>query len=178
MNPAPPPERPAAPAGVDCSMAILAPPSRVIGAFFDAEALSVWWRTSRSVTIPRILGPYALEWEITDHRDEVLGRLGGTFRGTVMEFKAERRFFVADIFWLPPDGDPLGPMALEVVCERQWRQHPEMTLLKVAQRGFEDGKRWKRYYEVIAPGWTSSLESLKRYLELPPPDVKLSSGAV
>ena len=71
-------------------------------------------RSTQSVTTPRVLGPYAIEWPPTDYRDDVLGRLGGVFRGTVMQFDAGRGFFVADAFWLPPDGDPIGPMALEV----------------------------------------------------------------
>ena len=33
------------------------------------------------------------------------------------------------------------------------------------QRASEDGDRWRRYYEVIAPGWDRALRSLKRYLE-------------
>lgn len=153
------------PPSFDCSITIIAAPARVLWAFFDPGALSAWWQTARSVTVPRILGPYALEWEPTDHRDDLLGRLGGTFRGTVMDFRPDRQFFVADAFWLPPDGDPIGPMALEVICEHQRRHNPQMTLLKVTQRGFEESARWRRYYEVIAPGWIRALESLKRYLE-------------
>jgi len=37
--------------------------------------------------------------------------------------------------------------------------------VKVTQRASEDGERWKRYYEVIAPGWNRALQSLKKYLE-------------
>ena len=66
--------------------------------------------------MPRPLGSYAVEWEPTEWRDEVLGPLGGAFHGTVMEFKPGREFFVADLYWLPPDGDPIGPMALEATC--------------------------------------------------------------
>lgn len=138
----------------------------MLWAFFDPGALSAWWQASRSVTVPRILGAYAVEWDPTDFRDEVLGRLGGTFHGTIMDFKPARQFFVADAFWLPPDGDPIGPMALEVACEPQRRRNPQITLLKVAQRGYEESERWKRYYEVIAPGWERALASMKRYLEL------------
>ena len=59
-------------------------------AFFDPGALGAWWQTARSVTTPRILGPYAVEWAPTDFKDEMLGRLGGTFHGTVMDYKAAR----------------------------------------------------------------------------------------
>ena len=82
-----------------------------------------------------------------------------------MEYKPDREFFVAEAFWLPPDGNPIGPMALEVSCEPQRTKNPQITLVKVTQRASEDGDRWKRYYEVIAPGWERALQSLKRYLE-------------
>lgn len=147
------------------SISIVATPARVLWAFFDAGALAAWWQTARSVTIPRVLGAYAVEWEPTEFKDEMLGRLGGTFHGTVVDFKEEREFFVADAFWLPPDGNPIGPMALEVRCERQRTKNPQITLVHVTQRASEDGERWKRYYEVIAPGWGRALQSLKKYLE-------------
>ena len=148
-----------------CSVSIIASPGRVLWAFFAASALASWWQTSRSVTIPRVLGAYAVEWEPTEFKDEMLGRLGGAFHGTVMEYKRDREFFVAEAFWLPPDGNPIGPMGLEVACERQREQNPQVTLVTVTQRGADDGQRWKRYYEIIAPGWERALASLKKYLE-------------
>lgn len=98
------------------SITINAMPSRVLDAFFDGKALAAWWEVSRAVCVPRPLGSYAVEWEPTEWRDDLLGRLGGTFHGTVMEFKAGREFFVAELYWHPPEGDPIGPMALEVTC--------------------------------------------------------------
>ena len=75
----------------------------------------------------------------------MLGRLGGAFRGTVIEFKPGREFFVADAYWLPPDGDPIGPMALEASCtmlgervvlrvrQSGWREQPSMdAILRIA----------------------------------------------
>src|SRR5215203_3117288 len=124
------------------SISIIAAPSRVMWAFFDPGALATWWQTARSVTGPRVLGPYAVEWAPTEFKDEMLGRLGGTFHGTVMDYKADSEFFIADAFWLPPDGNPIGPMALEVRCELQREQNPQITLLKVTQRAAEDGQRW------------------------------------
>ena len=112
-----------------------------------------------------MLGAYAVEWDPTDFNDDVLGRLGGTFHGTVMDYKPDKEFFVADAFWLPPDGDPVGPMALEVKVESQRRRNPQITLVTVTQRAADEGQRWKRYYDVIAPGWERALQSLKRYLE-------------
>src|SRR5262245_61697110 len=100
---------------VDIAIDIRAVPRVVIEAFFDGPALAQWWPATRSVTTPRLLGPYAIEWT-SEERDDVLGRLGGVLRGTVMQFEATRGFFVADIYWLPPNGAPVGPMALEVMC--------------------------------------------------------------
>jgi uncharacterized protein YndB with AHSA1/START domain len=146
---------------LDVSILIAAPPGRVLKAFFDADALAAWWQVAHSVTIPRMLGPYAIEWTPTDFRDEVLGRLGGVFRGTVVQFQPSEGFFVADAFWLPPDGDPIGPMALQVACGAAG----DGTLVHVVQTGFEEGVRWRRYYDVIGNGWERALASLKSLLE-------------
>ncbi len=147
---------------LDVSAVIAAPAGRIMKAFFDADALSAWWQVRHSVTTPRTLGPYAIEWAPTDFRDEILGRLGGVFRGTVMEFRAGERFFVADAFWLPPDGDPIGPMALEVTLQAE---PGGATRVRVIQSGFEEGARWRRYYEVVGFGWERALASLKALLE-------------
>jgi uncharacterized protein YndB with AHSA1/START domain len=143
------------------SLVIDAAPHAVLAAFFDADALSSWWRTTRSLCVPRPLGSYALEWDPTDWRDELLGRLGGAFRGTVIEFVEGHEFFVADAYWLPPDGDPIGPMALQASCTRDG----ERTVLHVRQSGWEDSRRWSRYYEVISAGLTLALDRLKEYVE-------------
>jgi uncharacterized protein YndB with AHSA1/START domain len=148
-------------AGLDISIDIDAPPARVLKAFFDADALGAWWQAARSVTVPRTLGPYAIEWKPTEYRDDVLGRLGGVFRGTVMQFEPGSGFFLADAFWLPPDADPIGPMALEVTCSAT----DTGTRLRVAQTGFEDSARWRRYYDVVGTGWQRALNSLKSLLE-------------
>src|SRR4051794_18916350 len=108
------PRRPAVTTpNLDLTIVIAAPSHRVLEAFFDPDALGAWWQVVHAVTTPRTLGPYAVEWEPTEFRDDVLGRLGGVFRGTVVQFDADTGFLVADAFWLPPDGDPIGPMALE-----------------------------------------------------------------
>lgn len=158
--------------GLDVSLLIKAPPSRVLKAFFDADALGAWWQATRSVTTPRALGAYAIEWASTEFRDDLLGRLGGVFRGTVMQFEPGRGFFVADAFWLPPDGDPIGPMALEVTCKplTSWGggllPPTEMaTEVRVVQSGFEKSERWQRYYDIVSVGWQRALVSLKALLE-------------
>jgi uncharacterized protein YndB with AHSA1/START domain len=150
------------PPSLDVSATIAAPAARVLKAFFDADALSAWWQVLHSVTTPRVLGPYAIEWKPTDFHDEVLGRLGGVFRGTIVQFHQGQGFFVADAFWLPPDGEPIGPMALEVRLEAE---ATGTTRVRVTQTGFEEGARWRRYYEVIGVGWSRALTSLKSLLE-------------
>ncbi len=145
----------------DHSLMISAAPTRVLAAFFEPAALQVWWQASRSVTAPRPLGVYAVEWAATAERDEILGRLGGTFYGIVMEHMAGQEFFVADAYWLPPDGEPIGPMALNVSCAMDG----PACRLRVRQSGFEESARWQQYYTVISAGWRSSLAALKEYLE-------------
>jgi uncharacterized protein YndB with AHSA1/START domain len=147
---------------LDVSAVIVAPAGRVMKAFFDADALAAWWQVRHSVTTPRALGPYAIEWAPTEFCDEILGRLGGVFRGTVVTLEPGRGFFVADAFWLPPDGDPIGPMALEVTLKTE---ADGATRIRVTQNGFEESVRWRRYYEVIGFGWERALASLKALLE-------------
>jgi len=150
---------------LDISVLIDAPPERVFKAFFDPDALVAWWQVARSVTTARMLGPYVVEWTPTEYRDEMLGRLGGVFRGTVMQVLPGRGFFVADAFWLPPDTDPIGPMALDVSCSAGGGDLRGGTQLRVTQTGCDDSHRWRRYYEVIGHGWERALASLKALLE-------------
>jgi uncharacterized protein YndB with AHSA1/START domain len=144
------------------SLSIAAPPGAVLDAFFEHEALKTWWHARRSLCVARPLGSYAVEWEPTAWEDEILGRLGGTLRGTVIEFKPGQELFIADAYWLPPDGDPIGPMAIEATCSL----HGTSTVLHLRQSGWEDQPRWNRYYDIIATGLTESLEELKTYVEL------------
>jgi uncharacterized protein YndB with AHSA1/START domain len=144
------------------SIAIKAPPAAVLDAFFDADALAAWWEVSRAVCIPRALGSYAVEWEPTEWRDDVLGRLGGAFHGTVVEFTSGREFFIADLYWHPPDGEPIGPMALEATCTPQG----DGTLLSLRHSGYDNtSARWTRHLEIMSNGWMLALGTLKTYLE-------------
>ena len=145
----------------DHALSITAAPTQVLSAFFDAGALAAWWRVTRSVTTPRPLGIYAVEWASTPFQDEVLGSLGGVFYGTVMEFRHGREFLLADTYWLPPESDPIGPMALEVTC----RVEGAGTRLRIRQSGANDSARWQRYNDLIASGWAESVRALKVYLE-------------
>jgi uncharacterized protein YndB with AHSA1/START domain len=143
------------------SLLISSAPTRVLGAFFDPEALAQWWQAARSVTTPRPLGVYAVEWNPTPAPDEILGRLGGVFHGTVMEYLHGREAFIADAWWMPPDGEPLGPMSLEIACTMDG----PACRLRVCQAGFEEGERWQRYFSVIERGWISALAALQEYIE-------------
>ena len=167
------PTRSQSAAALDVAIVIAAAPSRVLKAFFEPEALHAWLQVTHSVTTPRLLGPYAVEWETTDYRDEVLGRLGGVLRGTVMQFQAGEGFFVADALWLPPDGHAIGPMALEVTCTPAGhsdggRLDPDRTFatrVRVTQNGFDESVRWRRYYDLMDYVWERGLASLKSLLE-------------
>jgi hypothetical protein len=144
----------------------------VVRAFFDAGALGAWWQATCSITLPRTLGPYVIEWETSEARDDVLGRLGGVMRGTVMQIDATHGFFLADIYWLPPDGPPIGPMALEVSCTAKPSAARDSattedaeTTLRIVQTGYDQSPRWQRYYEVFGTGWVRALTALKGLLE-------------
>jgi uncharacterized protein YndB with AHSA1/START domain len=148
---------------VERSVIIHASPGRVLNAFFDPGDLNQWWHVARSVTVPRPLGTYALEWKSTDYHDELLGRLGGAFHGTVMDYRSGAEFFIADAYWSPPDGDPIGPSALEVTCRPE--NDGRSTHVTIRQSAEDGGARWQRYFEVVAAGWQIALSDLKQYLE-------------
>jgi len=142
---------------------VQAPAERVLRAFFNPEDLARWWQVVRSVTVPRPLGAFAVEWDSTEYRDPVLGRLGGTFHGTVIDYREGREFLLADSYWQPPQGEPIGPMSLEVRCRPQG--NPEQTWLTVRQSGEDEGTRWQRYFDVMSAGWQRALADLKDYLD-------------
>jgi hypothetical protein len=156
--------------GFDHTIRIESTPVRVLAAFFEPSALSAWWDVGTAIATPRPLGVYALQWRNPGVPDDVLGPFGGIFHGTVIDFQAGRGFFVADAYWLPEEGDPIGPLAMEVTCTPADRPAgrptaPLATTLRVVQRGLDDSPRWMRYYEVIGTLWPPALDTLKEYLE-------------
>jgi uncharacterized protein YndB with AHSA1/START domain len=146
------------------SLVIAAAPAAVFDCFFAPDALRAWWQAVRSVTTPVPFGVYAIEWTTTPYRDDLLGALGGVFHGTVVDVRLGNQFLIADAYWIPPEGEPLGPMALQVTC------HPDAggCRLHVRQDGYEPSPRWRRYYAVISRSWQVSLTALRRYVETPP----------
>jgi uncharacterized protein YndB with AHSA1/START domain len=143
------------------NLVIAADPAIIFKCFFAPAALRAWWQAVRSVTTPVPFGVYAIEWASTPFRDEILGPLGGVFHGTIVDVKPDRQFLVADAYWIPPEGEPLGPMALEITCSPD----PGGCKLHVRQEGYAPSARWQRYYAVVARGWQVSLIALKRYAE-------------
>jgi hypothetical protein len=55
-------------------------------------------------------------------------------------------------------------MALEASCT----ELGERAVLRLRQSGWEDSRRWSRYYEILASNLTASLDELKRYVESRP----------
>jgi uncharacterized protein YndB with AHSA1/START domain len=147
---------------------ISAPPSVVYDCFFSPDALRAWWQAVRSVTTPVPFGVYAVQWATTPYRDDLLGLLGGVFHGTVVDVRPGQQFLVADCWWIPPEGDALGPMALHIHCQ----EDPNGCKLVVRQDGYEASPRWRRYYAIVSRGWQISLSALKRYAETAPTSQK------
>jgi len=145
------------------TLLIQAPPARVMALFFNEADLKSWWQVTKAFTMPRPLGPYAVEWESTEFKDDVLGRLGGSFHGTVIDFRPGASFFLADVYWQPPDGDPIGPMALDVQC----RPHGNgrQTMLTVKQSGEGEGARFERYFAIMTRGWEGALDEMKNFVD-------------
>lgn len=145
------------------SLLVPAPPARVLAAFFEASDLAAWWQAVGSVTMPRPLGPYAVEWAATEFADELLGPLGGVFHGTVIDYRPNAAFFIADAYWQPPEGDPIGPMALEVQCRP--RGNGRQTMVTVSQSAEDAGPRWQRYFDLLNRGWERALIDMKDHLD-------------
>ncbi len=132
-------------------------------AFVAHRDLAYWWQIERSVVVPRPSGPFAVTWSAGDEHDELLGQLGGTLHGTVIDYQPDRSMFIADVYWQPPERDPLGPMALEISCHPD--SDPTHTRITVRQSASEDGPRWQRYFVLTKSGWTDALTTLNDYLE-------------
>ena len=81
------------PSEFEQTLLINAAPTRVMAAFFDPQALAAWWQVARSVTTPRAMGIFAVEWPPSADADDLLGRLGGVFCGRVMDYRAGRELF-------------------------------------------------------------------------------------
>lgn len=151
---------------LDVTANIAAPIDLVFTAFFDAKALGAWHNTSRSIAIPRLLGPYVLEWPPSRDSDEILGRLGGVFRATIMNIEPDDHIFLADAFWLPPDAAPLGPLAVQMTFTSTPTPEGSLsTLVRIVMTGFDDGPRWRRYLEHATAQWQKALSTLKSLLE-------------
>ena len=142
---------------------VQAPPARVMQAFFNEADLRGWWQVTRAFAVPRPLGVYAIEWESTDFKYDILGRLGGSLHGMVIDMRPGASFFLANMYWQPPDGDPIGPMALEVQC----RPHGNgrQTMVTVKQSGEGEGPRWERYFQIMTRGWEAALQEMKDYID-------------
>ncbi|NQW03124.1 MAG: SRPBCC domain-containing protein [Acidobacteria bacterium] len=143
------------------SLFIAAAPTDVFACFFDHDALKGWWEVARAVVTPVPFGVYAIEWAQTPYRDDLLGPLGGVFHGTVVDVRPGQQFLVADCWWVPPEGDPLGPMALHVSCQPEGHG----CRLTVRQDWYEPSPRWRRYYAVVSRSWQLSLTALRRRAE-------------
>lgn len=156
-------DRRAGPPRFEVSTVVAVPAARAFQAFVSHDDLVYWWAVQRSVCVPRATGPFAVTWADDGRRDDLLGPLGGTLHGTVLDCTPDRDMFVAEVYWQPPGGEPLGPMALEIRCE----PGPDVASARVIvrQSAGEDGPRWQRYFEVTEAGWTAALETLKDYLE-------------
>jgi uncharacterized protein YndB with AHSA1/START domain len=142
---------------------IQAPPARVMQAFFSDVDLKGWWGVTRAFAVARPLGMYAIEWAATDFKDDILGRLGGALHGSVIDFRPDDSFFLAEVYWQPPDGAPIGPMALEVRCRPQG--NGRQTVLTVKQSGEGEGPRFERYFSIMSSGWEGALTGMKDYID-------------
>ena len=153
------------PSTLDVSIDIAAPADIVFDAFFQDRALTAWLGTSRTIAVPRLLGPYVLEWRSETGRDDA-GPGDGVLRGSVMHVEPGIRLFAADVYWLPLDAEPLGPLALEVTFAPAAQSGgSRSTLVRVVISGFDRDARWKQYHGSSTALWQRGLRGLKTLLE-------------
>ena len=69
------------------SLLIRSTPGRIIAAFFDPRQLTIGGRRRDRLPLASPMGVFAVEWIPTGEIDEVLGRVGGVFHGTVIEYR-------------------------------------------------------------------------------------------
>jgi uncharacterized protein YndB with AHSA1/START domain len=151
------------PPAFEASVVVEVPAARAFQAFVNHDDLAYWWAVERSVAVARASGVYAVTWPASERRDELLGQLGGTLHGVVIDCTPDRDLFLADVYWQPPAGEPLGPMALEIRCEPE--ADTGSSRVTIRQSASEDGPRWQRYFTLTKAGWTGALDTLKDYLE-------------
>lgn len=154
---------PSGPPQFTVTTVVNAPAARVLRAFFTHADLAYWWGVERSVTVPRPSAPFAVTWAATDERDDLLGQFGGTLHGTVVDYMDDRALLVAEVYWQPPTGEPLGPMAIEVRCTPEG--DGSRSRVSVRQSASDTGPRWDRYFAIAKDGWEQSLDTLRDYLE-------------
>jgi hypothetical protein len=154
---------------------IAAPPAAVLDAFFNAKALGEWWGASRSRCEPQPLGEYVISWDrLSDEHGAVNGGAAaparpadilldrrGELRGTVMEFRPGREFFVAELFWTRDGAPPTGPMALEASCVTRELD----TALTIRYSAAEDAPGWALHRHELARLVPREMTALKGYLE-------------
>ena len=149
-----------------CSSAV--PPDPVMAAFFDPAALSEWWQAigrSTTRTAARCLRDRMGAYGRARRRARTPGRRVPRNRDGVLP---GRELFIADAWWVPPDDEPIGPMALEVSCMLEGAS----CRLRVRQSGFDDSPAGARYYAVIAAGGNRRWHRSRSIWSADPPDVK------
>jgi hypothetical protein len=161
-------------------MRVAAPPAAVLDAFFNAKALGEWWGASSSRCEPRPLGEYVIAWAASSE-DQALVRSGaatpsrppdvmpivlgpdrqGELRGTVMEFRPGREFFVAELFWTRVGAPPTGPMALEASCVTRDLD----SALTIRYSAADEAPGWALHRHELARLVPREMMALKSYLE-------------
>jgi hypothetical protein len=169
---------------------VAAPPAAVLDAFFNAKALGEWWGATRSQCEPRPLGEYVISWAPSRPTDasfsggappfldsarnalsdvewaasrptETLIDRRGQLRGTVMEFRPGREFFIAELFWVPDGAPPTGPMALEASCVTR----ELVTTLTLRYAAADVAPGWALYRHELSRLVPREMAALKAYLE-------------
>jgi pyruvate kinase len=120
------------------SLTIDAPPAVVLDAFFNHDALADVVEGDALAVRAASTRCYAVEWDAPS--GVMMSWAGWVVRskGRSSSSRPDGNSSLLTPTWLPPDGEPIGPMAFEATCSLVSGR----TVLHIRQSGFEHSDRW------------------------------------
>lgn len=130
-------------------------PEQVIKAFTDYEMLRDWWGVARVLIDNRPGGLYTLTWNVSEKG------FGYVSTGIIKSYQPDKELVIDNLVYLNPEKPLLGPMSLTIRASAE----ADMASVFLCQEGYQSGKVWDWYYEVVKQVWPEVMKELKKYLE-------------
>jgi uncharacterized protein YndB with AHSA1/START domain len=140
---------------VENTVTIAKAPEVVLEAFTSPKDLQAWWGVNRSLIELKKGGLYSLLWQNTDNAIDFVST------GIIAEYIPGCQLKIENMVYLNPRRPVFGPMELIVLTT------PEKigTTLTVVQSGYQNGKDWDWYYDIVKETWPTITLKIKEYLE-------------